>query len=191
MKLSAVVQLIDGYSRAPAEGIAPRFLLNGKPCLPHAKPQGFYAFSELADGVYRLTALALPFFPQEVEFDVPLAQPLADAIVPCLLEPSPLYPYPAGTAVIRGQVRAALTGEPLAGVVVQANYRVARGEPRQAATRTSDYGRYDGRYALAPRPRLAPDTELTLTFSKSGYTTVSKQMTLEAATTRFVDIDMR
>ena len=191
MRLCAVVHLIDGYSRAPAEGIAPRFLLNGTPYAPHAKPQGFYAFSELADGDYRLTALALPFFPQEVEFKVPLAPPLADAIVPCLLEPSPLYPYPAGTAVIRGQVRAAATGEPIAGVRVEADYRIARGEPRKASTRTSDYGRYDGRYALAPRGRIAPATALTLTFSKSGYTTVSKQMTLEAATTQFVDIDMR
>ncbi len=191
MKLSAVVQLIDGFSHAPAEGIEPRFLLNGKPCLPHAKPQSFYAFSELADGDYRLTALALPFFPREVEFKVPLAQPLADAIVPCLLEPSPLYPYPPGTPVIRGQVRAAATGEPLAGVAVEADYRIARGEPRRVTTLTSDYGRYNGRYALAPRSRVAPDTELTLTFSKPGYTTVSRQMTLEAATARFVDIDMR
>ncbi|HLX01223.1 MAG TPA: carboxypeptidase regulatory-like domain-containing protein [Trinickia sp.] len=191
MKLSAVVQLIDGFNHAPAVGIDPFFLLNGEPCRPLAKPQGFYAFSALADGDYQLTTISAPFFTRQVELKVPLQLPLAEAIVPCLLEPSPLYPYPAGTTLIRGLVRDAATNKPLAGVAVEAGYQNWRGAARQAVTQTSDQGRYDGRYALALGGRLSPETAVTLTFSKTGYTTASTQVTQPAATTQFVDMDMR
>jgi hypothetical protein len=191
MMLSAVVQLIDGFNNAPAVGIDPLFLLDGEPYRPIAKPQAFYAFSELADGDYRLTTISVPFFTQQVALKVPLQMPLAEAIVPCLLEPSPVYPYPAGTTMIRGLVRDAGTHQPLAGVAVAASYRNWRGEARQAATQTSDFGNYDGRYALALRGRLPPETDVTLTFSKTGYTTASKQVTQQAAATQFVDMDMR
>ncbi|RKP46838.1 carboxypeptidase regulatory-like domain-containing protein [Trinickia fusca] len=190
MRLCAVVQLIDGFSQAPAEDVHPRFLLNQEPYRPQAKPQGFYAFSELADGDYRLTTIALPFFPREVDFKVPLSLPLAEAIVPCVLEPSPLYPFPAGTTLIRGQVVSAATHAPLAGVTVQASYQNWRGDPRQATTRTSDFGQYNGRYALAPRGRLAPRTEVTLTFSKTDYATAQTQLVLEAGTTQLVNIEL-
>ena len=134
MKLSAVVQLIDGFSQAPAVGFQPRFLLNQKPFMPLAKPQAFYAFSDLDDGDYRLTALAPQFFAQEVAFRVPLRLPLAAAIVPCCLAPSPLYPYPPGTTLIRGQVLQAGTRLPLAGVSVSANYLSLGGRQRSRAT---------------------------------------------------------
>jgi len=191
MKLSAVVQLIDGFSQAPAVGIEPRFLLDGKPCHPYAKPQAFFAFTELAEGKHRLTAIAPPFFPQDVALDVPLALPLADAIVPCRLDPGPLYPYPAGTTIVRGLVRATATNESVAGVGVEASYDNWRGEKRHAVTRTSDYGRYDGRYALALVGRLAPETDVTLTFSKTGYAGATAQIRVTTATTQFVDIEIR
>jgi hypothetical protein len=190
MKLSAVVQLIDGFRLAPAAGIHPAFLLNAKPYRPLTKPDGFYAFSALDDGNYRLTTMALPFFTQDVEFKVPLRVPLAEGIVPCVLEPSPLYPYPPGTTLVRGQVRAAKTHHPLAGVSVEARYRNVRGEPRSTTTQTSDYGHYDGRYALAPRGKLTAQTQVTLIFSKAGYTSAEAQLTLDPATTQFVDIEM-
>lgn len=191
MKLSAVVQLIDGFSQAPAVGFLPRFLLNQKPFLPLAKPQAFYAFSDLDDGDYRLTALAPQFFAQEVAFQVPLRLPLAAAIVPCYLAPSPLYPYPPGTTLIRGQVLQAGTKSPLAGVSVSASYPNWQGKPKSAATLSSDYGKYDGRYALALGGKLAPDTLVVLSFSKAGYASVEKQLLLQPATMQFVDIEMR
>lgn len=190
MKLSAVVQLIDSFSQAPAVGIKPQFLLNQKPCVPLAKSQGFYAFSELADGDYRLTTIDPLFFEQQVDFKVPLRLPLADAIVPCYLAPSPLYPYPVGTTLVRGQVRSTTTRQPLAGVSVSASYPNWRGVSKQASTQTAGFGQYDGRYALALGGKLAPDTSVVLSFSKSGYTSVTKQLVVGPASMQFVDIEM-
>ncbi|KVH81813.1 hypothetical protein WL40_05030 [Burkholderia ubonensis] len=191
MKLSAVVQLIDGFSLAPAVGMRPRFLLDGKPCQAYAKPQAFYAFSGLDDGSYRLTTITLPFFEREVAFDVPLRLPLADAIAPCVLEPSPLYPFPPGTTLIRGQVRAAGTRAPLAGVAVEASYAGRRGDTRHAATRTSHFGHYDGRYALALGGRLDAETTVTLVFDKAGYARTATQRVIRPGTTQLVDIELR
>jgi hypothetical protein len=191
MMLSAVVQLIDGFNGAPALGCHPAFLLDGKRYWPHAKTDGFYAFSELDQGRHRLTAMALAFFTQEVELTVPLSLPLASAIVPCVLAPSPLYPFPPGTTLIRGQVRDAATQRPLAEVDVELRYATQRSGARSGTTQTSGYGQYNGRYALAPRGKLAAHTEATLIFSKTGYATAQTQLTLEPATTQFVDIEMR
>jgi len=191
MRLSAVVQLIDGFSRMPAVTVQPRFLLDGQPCRPQAKPQAFYAFSELDDGQYRLTAITLPFFEQDVMLDVPLRAPLADAIVSCVLEPNPLYPFPAGTTLVRGQVRAADTHAPLAGVAVDASYANWRGDARHAATRTSRFGHYDGRYALALAGRLAANTAVTLVFSQAGRASVEARLAMQPGTTQIVNIDMR
>ncbi|MFC5475554.1 carboxypeptidase regulatory-like domain-containing protein [Paraherbaspirillum soli] len=188
MKLSAVVQLIDGFSQAPAVGLRPKFLLNQQPYAPLAKPQAFYAFSDLEDGDYQLTISYPLFFERQIRFEVPLRLPLADAIVPCYLEPSPLYPYPAGTTLIRGQVLCA--AKPLAGVAIGANYQNWRGEPKSAATQSSDYGQYDGRYALALGGKLAAGTPVDVSFSKAGYATVEKRLLLEPAAMRFVDIEM-
>jgi len=191
MRLSAVVQLIDGFNDTPVVGVRPAFVLNGQPYHPHAKADGFYAFSELEDGDYQLTLLAPPFFSQRIDFSVPLRLPLAEAIVPCRLAPSPLYPYPAGTTLIRGQVLSASQRAPLAGVSVAARYQNWQSKPRDASTQTSDYGRYLGRYALALRGKLAAKTEVTLTFSKSGHATTEVQLVLEPATTHYVATELR
>lgn len=179
MELSAVVQVIDGFSHAPLAGLRPAFTLNGAPCRPFDKADGFYAFSALPRGAYRLVASAPPFFPSQVEFEVPPRPPLADAIVSCVLEPSPLYPFPPGTTLLRGQVLAKRGGQPIAG------------EPRTASTETSAHGRYDGRYALAVRGRLdAAGTVVTLNFVKAGYPDVARQLTLAPGTTQYLDITM-
>ncbi|ATF87454.1 MULTISPECIES: hypothetical protein [Burkholderia] len=191
MELSAVVQVIDGFSLAPLEGLRPAFTLNGQPCRPLDKRDGFYAFGGLPHGAYRLVAAAPPFFAQQVAFEVPLALPLAEAIVSCVLEPGPLYPFPPGTTLVRGQVLAAATRQPLAGVQVEARYASARGEARQAATRTAGLGRYDGRYALAPRGRLAPGTAVVLNFSKAGYASAQAELKLDPGAMQYLDIAMR
>ncbi|WP_186224254.1 carboxypeptidase regulatory-like domain-containing protein [Burkholderia gladioli] len=191
MELSAVVQVIDGFSHAPLAGLRPAFTLNGAPCRPFDKADGFYAFSALPRGAYRLVASAPPFFPSQVEFEVPPRPPLADAIVSCVLEPSPLYPFPPGTTLLRGQVLAKRGGQPIAGVRLAARYATARGEPRTASTETSAHGRYDGRYALAVRGRLdAAGTVVTLNFVKAGYPDVARQLTLAPGTMQYLDITM-
>ncbi|WP_211463564.1 peptidase associated/transthyretin-like domain-containing protein [Collimonas silvisoli] len=193
MKLSAVVQLIDGFSLQPAVGVAVRFLLNDKPYLPLSKAQAFYAFSDLDDGAYQLTILCENhvFFDQRIALQVPLREPLADAIIACTLAPSPLYPYPEGTTLIRGQIfQVDAQRRPVPGVDVAASYQNVRARPKRQTTRSSDYGRYDGRYALALTGKLAAHTAVDLNFSKAGFANVRKQLSVQPGTTQCVDIEI-
>jgi hypothetical protein len=189
MKLSAVVQLIDGFRAQPAVGCRARFLFDHAPVQPLAKPDAFYAFGGLAAGAHRLTVEADGFFPREVTLQVPMAEPLADAIVACDLAPSPLYPYPAGTTLLRGLVGdGAQHGQALAGVAVLASYANLRGTAIESATRTDGRGSYAGRYALALRGQMAPGATVELRFSKAGYADVRRSVQVSTGAMQFVDV---
>lgn len=200
--LSAVIQLIDGFSRQPAVGACASFRLDGHPVQPQAKPQAFYAFVHLDAGPYRLEVSSPGFFRQEVHLQVSagllLQQSLADAIVPCTLLPDALYPYPQGTTLLRGQVLAALDRQALPDIQVCAAYQDARGRARTRQTVTHGAGSgsgkprnpYLGRYALPLPGRLAVDTAVVLTFSRAGQPAVQRRVTIGPGTTQLQDIEL-
>lgn len=200
--LSAVVQLIDAYSRQPAVAASARFLLDDRPVLPLAKPQAFYAFVGLAAGRHRLHVASPGYFSQELSLDVPLdlspTRSLADAIVPCPMEPGPLYPYPSQTTLVRGQVIDAHSGRPLAGVQVRAEYQDARQRARaqRSATSGPDHDderrndRYHGRYAVALPGRLSVQTVAVLHFSLPGYAPSERRVALLPGATQFLDVEL-
>jgi 5-hydroxyisourate hydrolase-like protein (transthyretin family) len=190
-ELSAVVQLIDGFNRQPAVGAAPIFLLDSKVCRPLLKPQAFYAFSDLEKGEYQLSIENEIFFSQQIVLNVPMALPLAEGIIPCTLQPNPLYPYPIGSTVLRGLIRQTGNGQPLAGVTVVADYRNKQDKALQQQTLSFNRGNYNGRYAVALRGKLAATTEVTLHFSKTGYADVSMQCSIASGAIQFVDIQMQ
>lgn len=191
MKLSAVVQLIDSVTQLPLTGDGAHFLLEQTPYRPLSKPQAFYAFSNLDDGAYELTVHHSQFFSQKILLTVPMQMPLADGIVPCYLQPSPLYPYPEGTTLIRGRVLQSGMAQPLAEVVIDAGYQNWRAQPKSRRTCTAGQGQYNGRYALALTGRLEEETQVSLRFSKPGYAVVQRQLKIQPGTMQFVDIDMQ
>ncbi|KAF0224684.1 MAG: hypothetical protein FD176_866 [Rhodospirillaceae bacterium] len=202
VRLSGVVQLIDGYSRQPAEGAGARFRLDGRPCLPHAKPQAFYAFTGLKPGPHLVEVSAPGFFPGQIGLTAPITtdQPLAEAIALCRLDPDPAYPYPAWATVIRGQVRAGTADGailPLSGATIIARYRSRGGKDRTIATRTaggpgdSTIGSaYDGRYALALTGTLPGTTVVALTFSAPNHADRSETLRIDTMTTTVLDVVM-
>ncbi|MFZ6765737.1 carboxypeptidase regulatory-like domain-containing protein [Undibacterium sp. Di26W] len=193
MKLSAVIELIDGFTGKPAVGAPVRFELDGIPCQAQAKGQAFYAFPNLTDGQHRLAIFSMDhiFFDQNIALDVPLATPLAEAIVACVLAPSPIYDFPAGTTLIRGKIiQGGKAGSALAGVDVGAAYQNVRAGALRARTVSCAYGRYNGRYALALGGKLAAPTSVQLDFAKSGYADVQKKVALAPGAVLFVDIEM-
>lgn len=185
--LSAVVQLIDEFTGQPAEGVAALFTVDGCPWRPLAKPQAFYAFTGLALGTHAIEVAALGFFPQRCGVTVPPPAAMAEAIVTCALPPDPLYPYPAWIPLVRGRV-CDEDGKALAGVAVTASYQNRNGAPRDAQTRTSGTGAYDGRYALPLGGRLGATASATLTFSKSGYADETRHLLISSAATQFMDV---
>jgi hypothetical protein len=195
MKLSAVVQLIDGFSGRPAVGVLACFELDGHAYQPLAKAQAFYAFVDLADGTHHLKITCPGFFDSKATVNSmsgPLAAPLADEIVVCTLEPSPLYAYPSDTTLIRGRVIDGRNNKrPLAGVLVDGDYVGARGATN-SETRTYGKGAYDGRYALAlPGNFVGESVSVELRFVKEGYASVTWPVSLERGTVKFFDVEMQ
>jgi hypothetical protein len=191
MRLSAVIQLIDAFSGLPAVGRKPQFVLNGHAVLPLSKPQAFYAFSDLVPGEQHLQIADALFFSEQLAFSVPLTLPLAQAIIVCSLQPNPRYPYPDGATMLRGLIRQAGSGQPLADVLVSADYQTRQRKAVKRQTRSFDQGRYQGRYALALRGNGATDGAVSLVISKTGYASVEKHLQVAPGTTTFVDIQMQ
>ncbi|MBI3284925.1 MAG: carboxypeptidase regulatory-like domain-containing protein [Burkholderiales bacterium] len=193
MKLSAVIQLIDGFSLQPAVAAEVSFRLNGRPYFPLSKASAFYAFSDLDDGTYQLEILCADhvYFDQSMQLQVPLREPLAASILTCLLTPSPLYAYPVGTTLIFGHiVQSGAQRQALSDVDVTATYQTARAKVKNQNARSFDRGRYDGSYALVLSGRLAPETAVDLSFKKNGMTSVQKQIKMKSGTRQCVDIEM-
>ncbi|GLU34881.1 carboxypeptidase regulatory-like domain-containing protein [Trinickia caryophylli] len=173
--LAAVVQLNDGFSGEPIADASVLFKLDQTPCTPLRKADGFFVFTHLQNGAPHCLDIACAgFFDAQVTLSVipfPLTRPLAESIVVCQLEPSPVYPYPAGTTIVCGQVTS--TGKPLAGVDVFALFSDRLGAWHYGKARS--YGSPDdedpcnGRYSLVLSSATgAPD--VSLRFTKDGYT---------------------
>lgn len=191
--LSAVLQLLDAVTGQPAVTAQPRFLLNGKPVLPLCKASAFYVFENLADGQYTLQILfpQHAYFDQSIRLQVPAADVLAEAIVVCMLVPTPLYRYAQGTTLLRGLIVRQGDGSPLAGVQIEANYQSAHGKAKTAQTQSSGFGRYAGRFALALAGNVGEETTLSVAFSQVGYRSVSRQVKLLKAGMQNINVEMQ
>ena len=198
--LSAVVQLIDAYNQRPAVAVAAQFRLDGQRVRPLPKPQAFYAFIGLSAGEHQLEVTGPGYFEQRVSLQVPLAvstqHTLADGIVTCQLEPSPLYPFPAETTLVRGRVHTAADHEPLSGVAVLSQHRDARDRERNqrtftcGASRPCGGTRYEGSYVIALRGRLNPQTTALLRFEHPDHAVCERQIQVRAGRVQFLDIEM-
>lgn len=188
VELSAVVQLIDGVTGQPAEGVAATFTLDDVPAHPFAKPQAFYAFADLASGRYRLGIRTSVFLPFTTSVTVPMALPLADGILPCTLEPAPFYPYEDWQTLIRGRV--SRQRKPVAGATVTASRTGRGGRTVTRSTRTWTGGVYDGRYALALGAPAEAGSDVTLTVTAPDGSRHERPIRITPRTTTVVDIDL-
>ncbi|WP_266168297.1 hypothetical protein [Dyella subtropica] len=178
-RLSAVIELWDSHRDQPALGAAPRFRLNGVPADPIAKPDERYVLLDLAPGRYALDVLTKAFKPLQIPFTVTAAGTPFEAWLSCALEPGPLYVYPAYTTLIRGRLGSAAPGE----VTISAEYRSARGLPRQVATRCTR----DQVYTLALPGKLANPTQVSLRFVAAGGGSREQTIAVTPGTTQRVD----
>lgn len=159
-RLSAVIELLDGYRGQPALGQRPRFLLNGLAVVPQEKPQAHYVLLDLAPGDYALEVQTNAFKPYRLNFAVRDACVLSEQWLPCVLEPGERYDYPAYTTVIRGRLEKTVMDE----AVISADYRSARGRPRHVQTRCAG----DQLFTLTLPGNLADPTPVTLRIDVAG-----------------------
>jgi hypothetical protein len=172
-RLPAILQLRDGFSGEPIDDPSVAFLLNGAPCTPIRKGNGFYIFIDLLNtSPHRLDVTCDGFVAAQTTLTVislPLAKSLADLIVVLQLGPSPSYSYPANTTLLRGVVTSG--SEPLAGAEVFAAFCDRQGTWQCRKTQTYGTERdspYFGHYTLA-LPPAAANAEVNLRFTKGGH----------------------
>jgi hypothetical protein len=191
-RLSAVLQLLDDLSGQPAEAAQPLFWLDSKPVKPQSKSNAFYVFENLPDGRYRLDIRFAKhrYFDQTLTLQVPaLADNLAQAILPCRLQPTPLYPYAVGSTMMIGQIRSA--EGLLSGVGISAHYSSANGKAKTVQTQSCDFGRYQGRFAFALSGNLADQTHVQVRFEKADYSVLNIEIKLTKASQSSVNVEMR
>jgi hypothetical protein len=195
-KSKAIVQLRDGFSGEAINGASVTFRLDEGACEPLRKGGGFYVFFNLSDTAsHALSITCRGFFDAHIALSVislPLAKPLAEVVTVCDLEPSALYAYPPGTAIVRGHVTSG--GKPLAGAEIFACCADRLGAWHWRKTRSSDYPRDraspDGNYALA-LPRAAANGEVMLRFAKDGHALSFDRTTPARSLTTTVNVDLQ
>lgn len=69
-RVSAVLQLRDGFLGRPVEGHGVRCRLDGAVCRPQAKPGGYLVWTDLPAGTHRLTVCLPGYQPEEIEADI-------------------------------------------------------------------------------------------------------------------------
>ncbi|MDR2570391.1 MAG: hypothetical protein LBD23_08865, partial [Oscillospiraceae bacterium] len=93
IKLSAVVQLFDGYRRRPIRAPEVSFLVNRNPMRPVYKQGGYFVFPNLSPGVTRIDILSPMFLPETVEANVSDVAGNYNLICK-VLSPGRAYPFP-------------------------------------------------------------------------------------------------
>ena len=186
VKLSTVVQLFDGFLKSPISHTQPHFLLEDKKISGLAKSQGIFVFSNLEPGKYCMQVDSEVFFSSKFDLSVDHQPKLGNSTLVKTLLPNPLYPYPADTTLIRGLVTDAKNGCPLINVQIDANYRTARGKPKQAGS----YSFNAGRYALHIPGKLLAQSEIVMTFKKTGYSETKMKMSIRKNQITFFNTQM-
>ena len=80
---------------------------------------GRYPLLHTEAGAFRSDLIGAVFVAYPHDHDHPPELPAEPLVVPML--PGPAYPFPPGTRVVRGTVQDAVTGKPIANVLVQAS----------------------------------------------------------------------
>lgn len=195
-KSKAILQLRDGFSGEAINDASVTFRLDKVAYEPLRKGGGFYVFFDLSDTALHLLSITCRgFFDAQITLSVislPLTKPLAEVVNVCDLEPSALYAYPPGTAIVRGQVTSG--GKPLAGAEVFACSADRLGAWHWRKTRSAGYpcdkASPGGHYALA-LPRAAANGEIMLRFAKDGHALSFERFTPTRSTTTTINVDLQ
>ena len=102
IRLSAVIQLFDGYRRRPIRASEASFLVGRVPARPVYKQNGYFVFPNLPSGHTRIDVLSPLFLPETVEFDVP-AEAGQYSVIYRVLSPGRSYPFGGAPTALKGR----------------------------------------------------------------------------------------
>lgn len=96
-RVSAVLQLRDGFLGRPVEGNGARCQVDGAVCRPQAKTGGYLVWTDLPEGMHRLTVCLPGFQPEEITAEI-LENQLWEGCA--FLKPGVGYPYGRGAVSV-------------------------------------------------------------------------------------------
>lgn len=174
--LNAVLKVKDGVTGKPIKE-AISFELDGTPCQPLTKGDGFFVFPNY---VYKtlphvLKIRAAGFFDMETPL-LPITEPLAEACQILMLYPSPAYNYPSSMALIAGYVLND-ANQGIDDVIVAVTIEGKRG-----ATRSDPAGHYMLALSLA-----VDSVKAELRFTKEGCLATTRSVSVTNASVTSVD----
>ncbi len=117
-RVSLVVCLIDGFTTKQKSGGNINVLLQDCPQKPIRKSDGYYVFTNLSKDIYNIIIQSDVYIDESVAVAAEHINP-AEPVVYITLKPGPAYPFPVGTTLIRGAVRAS-SGGAIQGAAVEA-----------------------------------------------------------------------
>ena len=103
IRLSAVLQLFDGYRRRPIRAPEASFLVGRNPIRPIYKQNGYFVFPNLQPGPVRIDILSPLFLPEIVELDVP-EEAGQYSVIYRVLSPGRAYPFGGAPTALRGRL---------------------------------------------------------------------------------------
>jgi len=102
IRLSAVLQLIDGYRRRPVRASEASFLVGHNPVKPVYKQNGYFVFPNLPAGQTRIDILSPLFLPETIEINV--SDKAGDySTTYMVLSPGRAYPFSGAPTSLRGR----------------------------------------------------------------------------------------
>ena len=102
IRLSAVLQLFDGYRRRPIRASEVSFFIGRAPARPVYKQNGYFVFPNLPPGPTRIDILSKLFLPEIVEFEV-AAYEERYSVIYRVLSPGMAYPFDGTPTAMRGR----------------------------------------------------------------------------------------
>ena len=103
IRLSAVIQLFDGYRMRPVRASEVSFLFDRAPVRPVYKQPGFFAFSNLPPGPVKIDILSAIFLPETLEVELP-EEARSYCKIYRALNPGRTYPFRSAPTALSGRL---------------------------------------------------------------------------------------
>ena len=102
-RVSLAVRLLDDFSARPSLIGATQVFITGSGRTAAPKSGGYYVFMDLTDTNVTIRIENTHYFPAEVAVSIP-ALDSRNPVIARTMKPGGLYPFPAGTTLVRGVI---------------------------------------------------------------------------------------
>ena len=167
ISLSAVIVLMDGFYNGEKTVVGDTWMTLKEGVDPLKKTDALYVAVNLTPRTYQATIRAQYYNTKLTTFEIPVSDsvPVEGKLlkIPITLDPSPAYPFPEKTTLLRGQVLDADTGLPLGDGQVTIDYGDV-----QKKTTTNSFGQFVFSFSEESGSQIEASVTVTVPFYLTG-----------------------